>query len=403
MTTTVLEGVKVLDFTWAALGPVTCDYLAINGAVVIKAESINRPDPWRTMSPFAGDETGIDRAGNFAMANVGKYSMGLNLKDPRGVEIAKQLVGWADVVVESFTPGSMARMGMGYSELKKIKHDIIMLSTCMYGQTGPLSSLPGFGLILTGASGISHLAGWPDRPPLPSGSYTDFVAPKFNVLAIVAALDYRRRTGKGQYLDASQFEAVLHFLTPVLLEYTVNGRELCREGNKCSHAAPHGVYPCQGENSWCAIAVFSDKEWESFCNVINRPDLIEDPSFATRLARLENEDELDLLIEAWTQDLSADEVMNTLQAVGISAGKALNGEQLDNDPQLKHRNYYWDLDHSEIGKMSYGGLSIKMSATPYKITRSAPCLGEHTEYVCTQILKMPTDKFVELLNEGVFE
>ena len=399
----ILEGVKVLDLTWAALGPMTCDYLALNGAQVIKAESINRPDPWRTMSPFAGDEPGIDRAGNFAIANVGKYSMGLNLKDPRGIELAKRLVKWSDVVVESFTPGSMARLGMSYEDLRKIKPDLIMMSTCMYGQTGALANLPGFGLILTGAAGISHLAGWPDRAPLPSGSYTDFVAPKFNVLAIVAALDYRRRTGKGQYLDASQFESVLHFLTPALLDYTVNGRELVREGNKSPYTAPHGVYRCLGENRWCAIVVNNDEEWESFCNVLDRTDLVNNPKFSTKLARLDNADELDVLIETWTQNLSADEVMNRLQQADISAGAALNGEQLDSDPQLNHRHYYWEVDHSEMGKMSYSGLSMKMSENPYKVSRGAPQLGEHTEYVCTEILNMSTEEFIDMLNDGVFE
>jgi benzylsuccinate CoA-transferase BbsF subunit len=243
-------------------------------------------------------------------------------------------VSWADIVVESYTPGTMAQWGMGYEDLKKIKPDIIMLSTCMYGQTGPLAELPGFGLTLTGASGISHLAGWPDRPPLPSGAYTDFVVPKFNVLAIVSALDYRHRTGKGQYIDASQFEAALHFVSPVLLEYTGNGRELERIGNKSTYTAPHGVYSCKGENRWCAIAVTGDHEWERFCEVIGQKEWREDARFATMLARLENAEILDALIEGWTKDRTAEEVMDLMQDAGISAGVVQNGEQLDRDPQL---------------------------------------------------------------------
>jgi benzylsuccinate CoA-transferase BbsF subunit len=403
MTPAALEGVKVLDFTWAALGPMTCDYLAVYGAEVIKIETENRPDPWRTMSPFAGNEPGLDRSGLFAFANADKYSMALNLKHPRGIELARRLVQWADVVVESYTPGSMARLGLGYEDIKKIRPDIIMLSTCMYGQTGPFTSLPGFGLTLTGASGISHLAGWPDRPPLPSGAYTDFVVPKFNVLALISALDYRRRTGKGQYLDISQLEAALHFQIPVLLEYTANGRELGRIGNRSVYAAPQGVYRCRGENRWCAISIESDEEWNNFCVAVDRGEWIEDSRFATRMARMENLEQLNILIEEWTQDCEAEEVMRILQNAGVSAGAAQNGEQLDKDPQLKHRQYYCELDHSEMGKVSYSGFSMKMSATPYEIKRGAPRLGEHTEYVCSEILKMTNEEFVQLLNEGVFE
>jgi benzylsuccinate CoA-transferase BbsF subunit len=403
MATAALEGVKILDFTWAALGPITCDYFAVYGAEVIKIETEHRPDPWRTMSPFAGDNPGLDRSGLFAFANTEKYSMALNLKHPRGIEVAHKLVKWADAVVESYTPGSMTRLGLGYDDLRKIKPDIIMLSTCMYGQTGPFAALPGFGLTLTGAAGISHLAGWPDRPPLPSGAYTDFVVPKFNVLALLAALDYRRRTGKGQYLDVSQLEAALHFQIPVLLEYTANGRELERIGNRSAYTAPQGVYRCKGENSWCAIAIESDVEWKNFCRVVDRREWIEDPRFATRLARLENLEPLNGLIEEWTQDRDPEEIMRILQNAGVSAGVAQNGEQLEKDPQLKHRHYYRELDHSEMGKVSYSGFSMKMSETPYEIKRGAPRLGEHTEYVCSEILKMTNEEFVQLLNEGVFE
>ena len=400
--TAILEGLKVVDFTWAALGPTTCDYLAVYGAEVIKVESQSRPDLWRIVSPFAGDKPGFDRAGLFATANVQKYSLALNLKDPRGIKIARQLVARADIVVESYRPGAMQRFGLDYENLKKVKPDIIMLSTCMYGQTGPLAQLPGFGLTLTAATGISNLTGWPDRTPQPSGEYTDFIVPRFNVLALMAALDYRRRTGKGQYMDISQMEASLHFMSPVIMDYTVNGREVDRMGNRSTSAAPHGVYKCLGNDSWCAIAVAGDKEWQAFCAAIGRQNLADDPRFASLPARKYNEDELDRLIEEWTEGRNAGEVMQLLQEAGISAGIVENGEQLDSDPQLKHRHYYWELDHPEMGKMSYSGMPIQFSETPYSITRGAPCLGEHTEYICTELLKMPAEDFVSLLNEGVF-
>ena len=398
----VLEGIKVVDFTWAALGPTTCDYLAVYGAEVIKIESQARPDLWRIVSPFAGDVPGIDRGGLFATANVQKYSMALNLSDKRGIEVAKKLVQRADIVVESYRPGAMARLGLAYDDLRKVKPDIIMLSTCMYGQTGPLAQLPGFGLTLTAASGISNLTGWPDRAPQPSGEYTDFVVPRFNVLALMAALDYRRRTGEGQYLDISQMEAALHFMAPVLLDYSVNGRELSRTGNRNEWAAPHGVYRCRGEDSWCAIAVTDDKAWESFCAAMGRQEMLKDPRFASLMARLDHLDELDNLIEAWTIERNAEDVMEVMQAAGVSAGVAESGRQLDSDPQLKHRHYYHEMDHPEMGRMSYSGMPIKMSETPYRITRGAPCLGEHTAYICTEILEMPGEEFAQFMNDGVF-
>ena len=250
-----------------------------------------------------------------------------------------------------------------------------MLSTCMYGQSGPLAQLPGFGLTLTAASGISNLTGWPDRTPQPSGEYTDFVVPRFNVLALMGALDYRCRTGKGQYLDISQMEAALHFMAPVLMDYSVNGREPGRMGNRSNYAAPHGVYRCLGEDSWCAIAITNEEEWKALCNVIGRPDCLEDIKFTTLSGRKKNEDEIDCLIEEWSATRKAEDVMLLLQQAGVPAGVAENGEQLDMDPQLKHRHYYWELDHPEMGKMSYSGMPIKLSETPYTITRGAPCLG----------------------------
>jgi benzylsuccinate CoA-transferase BbsF subunit len=399
----VLDGIRVIDFTWAALGPTTCDYLALYGAEVIKLESQSRPDLWRIVSPFAGDKTGLDRAGLFATANVQKYSMALNLKHTRGLELARQLIAMADIVVESYRPGAMERFGLDYENLKKIKPDIIMLSTCMYGQSGPLAQLPGFGLTLTAASGISNLTGWPDRTPQPSGEYTDFVVPRFNVLALMGALDYRRRTGKGQYLDISQMEASMHFMAPVLMDYSVNGRDVGRMGNSSENAVPHGVYKCQGDDSWCAIGVTNDSEWHAFCYAIDRQEWCDDPRFATLSGRKKNEDELNKLIEEWTMTGKAKEIMQLLQQAGVSAGVAESGEQLDSDPQLKHRHYYWEMDHPEMGKMSYSGMPIKLSETPYSITRGAPCLGEHTAYVCMELLKMSGEEFAHLVSEGILQ
>ena len=213
----------------------------------------------------------------------------------------KKLVAWADIVADSYSTGTMERWGLDYEGVKKIKPDIIMMRTCMHGHTGPLSKQHGQGFILTALSGVDALISWPDRAPSGAyGPFTDYIAPQFNTICLIAALDYRRRTGKGQYIDQSQHEAAMQVISPLILDYTVNQRDIAPCGNRLSYAAPHGIYRCKGEDRWCAIAVFTDEEWASFCKVIGKPALAKDPRFATLLKRKENEDALDKLVEAWT-------------------------------------------------------------------------------------------------------
>ncbi|GAG38987.1 unnamed protein product, partial [marine sediment metagenome] len=238
----------------------------------------------------------------------------LNLAHSKGVEIARRFVARADIVVENFAGGVMKRMGLGYEELKRLKPDIIMLSSCMQGQTGPYATHPGFGFHLAALSGFYQITGWPDREPPYLGPYTDFIAPHFNVLAILAALDYRRRTGKGLYIDMSQYENGVHFLAPLVLDYVVNRRVAERVGNRYPCAAPHNAYRCHGEDRWCAIAVFTDEEWESLCGVIGNPAWTEYARFSNLQSRKENEEELDGLVEEWTINHSAEGVMSMLQA-----------------------------------------------------------------------------------------
>ena len=404
MPTKLLEGIKVVDFTWAFVGPQTTKTLADCGAEVIRIESKTRPGFWRTRGPFKDDIPGLDRGIPFATFNTNKLSVTLNLTRPRGVEIAKRLVARADIVVDNFAGGSMERMGMGYEELKKVKPDIIMLSACMHGQTGPYAAHPGFGNQLTALCGFSHIAGWPDREPVDLGAYTDLVAPLFNVLAIAAALDYRRRTGKGQYLDMSEYESGLTFLGPVLLDYSANQRVANRMGNLSPYAAPHSLYRCRGEEEWCAIAVSTDEEWESFCTVIGNPAWTNDPGFNTLRARKENEEELDRLVEEWTINYSPDEVMSMMQAAGVPAGARRTGMdmQLDKDPQLKERQFYCELDHPVIEKYRARRPTFILSKVPYEM-RPSPLIGEHNEYVFKELLGMSDEEISELVIEGAIE
>jgi len=297
----------------------------------------------------------------------------------------------------------MKRMGLGYEELKKVKPDIIMLSSCMQGQTGPYANLSGTGHLLTPLSGFNYIAGWPDRQPADLGVYTDFIAPRFNTLAIMAALDYRRRTGKGQYLDMSQYENGIHFMAPLLLDYAVNQRVANRMGNRCEYAAPHNAYRCHGEDRWCAIAVFTDEEWQSFGKVIGNPAWTNESKFRTLSAKKKNEDELDRLVEAWTVNHSAEEVMSLMQTAGVAAGVVETSEDLlEHDPQLKYRHFFWELDHPEAGKHRVSRQAFVLSKCPYQVRR-APLLGEHNEPVLKKLLAMSDAEFTELMVEGVVE
>ena len=399
-----LADVKIADFGWVIVLPESVRYLANHGAQVVRIESNQRVDMLRTSGPHKDNKPGINRSAHFATVNNNKYSVTLNLKDPRGLEVVKRIIAWADIVAEGFTPGTMEGLGLGYEQLRAINPDIIMLRTCNLGQTGPYADHPGLGPMLTPYTGVSHLTGWPDRDPsVPYGAYTDLTTPPFGAIAMMAALDYRRRTGKGQYIDLSQYEVGLQYLLPTVLDYGVNGRVQNRTGNQCAYAAPHGVYPCRGQDRWCAIAVFSDAEWSRLCQAMGNPDWSQDPRFSTLLGRKSNEAELDRLLAEWTVNFAAEELMDTLQSQGVAAGVVENCEDLYNDPQLKHRQHYQELEHPEIGKHYYEAPSFKLSLTPAELRMPGPGIGQHNEYVCTQFLGMSDEEFTRLLAAGAFD
>jgi len=399
----LLGGVRVVDFTWNIVGPLTTRTLADYGAEVIKIENGSRPDPHRLAAPFKDDIPGLNTGGPFNQDANGKLSIAVNLAYPGGVDIAKKLVARADIVVESFAPGVIERLGLGYEDLRGVRPDIIMLSTCMQGHTGPYATHPGLGYHLVALSGFSQITGWPDREPLYIGPYTDYIVPHVNTVAILAALDYRRRTGRGQYIDVSQYEASLHFIAPLILDYAVNQRVADRTGNRSDRAAPHSAYRCRGDDRWCAIAVFTDEDWRSFGQVIGNPSWVGSPRFSTLEARKDNEDELDRLVESWTIHQSAEEVMTLMQAAGVAAGVLQTGEDLlEKDPQLQHRHFFWELDHPEIGKHYARSPSFRLSKSPYELRRS-PLLGEHNEYILGELLGLSSEEIAGLVTEGVIE
>jgi len=404
------EGVKIVQLCWAGVGVYILNYLSHYGATTVRVETATRPDPVRLFAPFAptnkeGEPVGLERSAFFSITHTApEYGISLNFKQPEAIDIFKKLVAWADIVGEGFPTGVMDKLGLDYEGLKQVNPEIIMLRTCGYGHTGPMADQPGFGSILTAVTMMDTIVGWPDRAPVPPSTYyTDQLSPMYGSLAIMAALDYRRRTGKGQYIDHAQIEAGLNYVTPLILDYQANQRELALKGNKCDHAAPHGIYKCQGDDRWVAIAVMTDEEWQSFGKAIGSPDWTKDPRFATTTGRVENSDELDRLVEAWTVNFTPEQVQKTLQEAGVGAGLVANACDLDKDPQLNHYNFYRELDHPYMGKLRYYHPDpIKLSAAEPDIRRPV-LVGEHTDYVCEEILGMSRDEIDRLRQKGIFD
>jgi len=401
----VFRGIKIVSFAWAVVGPLTMKYFADYGATVIRIESSTYPDANRLNAPMKDGKSGFNRSGYYNYYNSNLMSMTLNMSHPKASHIIKRLVARADVVMENFATGVMEKWGLGYEALKEIKPDIIMLRQSGFGTPGPYAKLPAFGMTLAGITGIPNFIGWPDSSPLPIGvaAYTDYICPRFASAALIAALDYRKKTGKGQCLNLSQFETSLYFILPAILDRDANNREPVRTGNACSYASPHNVYRCQGDDRWCAIAVVTEEQWKSFCCVIGNDNLAHDERFATLLARKRNEEELDTIINTWTANLTAEDVMEKMQDAGVPAGVVQNAGDVYRDPQLNNREAFWRLVHPEIGLSTHLGQPFRLSATPAQGRTPSPCLGEHTEMVCHDFLNMSDEEFIQLANEGVFE
>lgn len=399
-----LEGLHILDFFWVAVGPMTTSYLAEYGATVVRIESKGRPEALRTAPPLGGKGQGLNCSGYYANYNANKYGFGLNMRHPKAVDLVKRFVSWADVVTENFTPGTMEKWGLGYDDLRQIKPDIIYMSASMLGRGGPYSKQPGFGPVLASLSGMTGVTGWPDRDPTnPYGAYTDFIVPRFAVSALLAALDHRRRTGQGQHLDISQLETALHFMAPLVLDFASHGQQRQRIGNRHPAAAPHGAYACQGEDRWCAIACCTDAEWEALCRVMGNPAWTREERFATVLGRKTHEDDLDALVDAWTRDWDARDLMHTLQKAGVPAGVVQTTQELIEDAQLRHRGHFVYMDHPDVGRHPVQRSEFRLSRAPAEHRWPAPMLGQHTVQVCTEMFGMSEAEIAALVEENVLE
>jgi len=401
-----LKGIKVVEFAAYAAGPVVGKHLVDHGATVVHIESKVRPDGFRAhYPPYKDNIHGLNRSGLFALCNNDKLDITLNLKKaPKATDLAKRIVAWSDVVIENFSPGTMKRLGLDYEALRKIKPDLIMLSSSNLGQSGPHAHHAGFGSQLSSLAGFTHLTGYPDGPPqILYGPYIDYIAVAYGAVAILAALDYRERTGKGTHIDTAQYETGLQFMAPILLDYKINGKVASRNGNRDPAAAPHGAYPCKGDDSWCVISASSESDWESLCRAMGNPAWTKESRFATLQSRKEHEDELDQKIGAWTTGFTAREITEKLQASGIRAGIVNTMRDIYSDPQLKHRKQWVELEHPEIGKMHYQRPPFFLTKTPSGPERRDPLLGEHNGYFYQELLGLSEKEYQELIAEGVID
>jgi crotonobetainyl-CoA:carnitine CoA-transferase CaiB-like acyl-CoA transferase len=388
-------GLKVADFAWVGVGPITSKAFADHGATVVHVESTARPDVLRNGPPFKDGVAGIDRSQFMANFNSSKLGLALDLGTERGRALARRLIDWADVVVESFTPGTMARWGLDYASLRDERPDLIMLSTCLRGQTGPERAVAGFGSQGAAFAGLHGITGWPDRPPCgPWGAYTDFIAPRYAVSALASAIYERRRSGLGQYIDLSQVEAAAHFVEPLLLDAAVNGRVAGPAGHDSARACPHGVYPTDGVERYIAIAVETAAQWHALRSIAPLGGFA-DPALDTLDARRRCRDQIDAALRAWTRGQEPWNLARRLQEAGVPAFVVQRPSDLYHDPQLAHRGFFVTLEHSVMGPTPYDGPVTHFSETPALLRRAAPCLGEHTTEVLTGLLGLTPAEVAE--------
>ncbi|MGE0820748.1 MAG: CaiB/BaiF CoA transferase family protein [Candidatus Binatia bacterium] len=400
----VFDGIKVLDFGWIGVGPITARYFADHGATVIRIESLSRFDGLRMAPPYKNAKPGLNNSQFFATFNASKLSLGLNMAQAEARAIATRLcLEWADVIVEGFTPKQMRAWGLHYEDLAPTRPDLIMVSTCQLGQTGPYAMYAGYGNMAASLAGYYEITGWPDRAPcMVYGAYTDMLTPAVGAGLIAASLDYRQRTGKGQWIDLSQFETGVNYLPVAMLDYAVNGRIASRRGNQDDRGCPHAVYPCRGDDRWLAVAVFTDDEWRALVQVMGNPPWAQAKEFATLADRRAHETALDTHIAAWTKDRDAEQLEEQLQQAGVAAGLVAKQSDLHEDPQLRHREFFAWREHKMMGRSPYDGLMAHFVHTPATVA-AAPLLGEHYEEILGGILQYSEEDIADLVGRGVVE
>lgn len=397
MTKAIFEGLKVADFTWAAAGPIVTKQLADNGATVVKVESFRHPDSIRLGGPFIDDKPGINRSGFFADFHSSKLGMAVDMSHPDALDIIRPLIEWADVVAESFRPGIMAKWGLDYASIHAINPSAVMLSSSLYGADGPWARHPGYGAQGQALAGVHYFTGWPDRSPaMPKGAYSDSVSPRYALSALMAALIHREKTGRGQHVELSQIEATVQLTAAELLAYQVTGEEAGRDGNRKEGALAHGVYPCAGEERWIAIEVEDERQWQALGELLGIGP-------ALNGARDNGDQAIDAVIAGATAGHDAFELMERCREAGVPAGVTLRASDLLEDRVLNERGHFWPLEHPEMGRLKYNGPAYRFAATPSELRSAAPCLGQHTDRVMTEILGFAADEITAFRDRGLLQ
>lgn len=395
-----LSGIRVIDFCWMIAGPLTTRLLADLGAEVIKVESLARVDRIREVGvqPPGGGST--ETNGVFHDGNANKKSLTLNLGHARGIEIAKALVATADVVTSNFTPDRMDRWGLGYEDLRAVKEDIIVASMPVMGSEGPHSSWRAVGNGVIAMSGLNAHTGFAERPPAGLGTlHSDFTTPYFGALQIAAAIHQRKRTGEGQFIELSQYEATVHLLDTEPLEVLINGEEPARRGNRSPYYAPHGVFPCRGTDRWVAMSVRSEEEWQALCGVLQLESLGQREELRTLAGRTVAADEIEAAIAERTATLDDWEVAAVLQAAGVPASPVEDvGDLVGSDPL--RLSYLHETAHPFGFSMLQQHEPITWDGERLPVSR-APFMGEHTAELLASLLGISEDEIAELAAEGV--
>ncbi len=420
-----LDGIKILDFMWALAGPGATRTLADYGATVVKVESELKPDVLRGVHPFIGEEGGQENALQFHSINAGKMDLTLDLSLPQAREVVLDLVKWCDVLTESFSPKAMENWGLTYDVLREVNPRLVMFSSCLMGQTGPMRMYAGFGTMAAAIAGFYPVTGWPDRIPAgPFTAYTDYISPKLGVMLILSALAKRDRTGHGQHIDFAQMEGALHFLATELADEEINGRTAGRAGNADRHMWPHGVYPTAGEDCWVAIACETDAQWSALAGCLveaskdnsrlaaalaaigTAPDRAASDLAAMDLESIDTagrrvrSEAIDSAICAWTAPLKAADVEAELQRLGVSAHRVNDAADLVADPQIIARDHFLSVPHAKHGHTWVENSNFELSRTPGRPLWGGPMFGEHNMEVLEGILGYDTERIADLVIAG---
>ena len=402
-----LEGVRVVDFSWIVAGPTCTRILADFGAEVIRVENEQTMDYTRnSMAPPGTDSPNM--GGLFNNLNRNKLGVTLNVMHPGGMELLHDLISVSDMVVENFSATVLKRWGLDYEAQRRIRPDIIYVSMSGFGHTGRDNSYVTWGPTAQALSGLTYMSGLPGEDPAGWGfSYMDHTGGFYGALACLNALHHRNRTGEGQWVDLSQVEVGVALTGTAILDKTVNGRGFRRPGNPPGNrapnyeVAPHNTYRCKGDDRWCAITIFNEDDWDAFVKAIGAPEWTSDERFATNKGRYDNQDELDRLIASWTAEHTPHEVLHKLQSAGVIAGAVQTPkEKIEDDPQLRHRDFLPETHHAELGVSKYEGQPIRLSRSPWELRRASPLFGEHSQHVYGDILGLSEEKITDLMVEG---